>query len=115
MASRLQVTRHDDVFVIRFLDQKLGGDLPIQLGEELYGMASQEGCTKILLNFSGVDFFASDMLGNMVSLNKTMRQKGGKLVLCEVCPRLRQIFATTRLDKLLTVKATETEGLAALA
>jgi len=115
MASRLQVTKHEDVFVIRFLDQKLGGDLPIQLGQELYGMASQEECTKILLNFSGVDFFASDMLGNVVSLNKTMRLKGGKLALCEVCPRLRQVLATTKLDRLLTVKATEAEGLSALA
>lgn len=115
MASRLQVTRNDDVRVIHFLDQKLGGDLPIQLGDELLDLAAETDCTKILLSFSGVDFFASDMLGKVVSLNKAMRRKGGKLALCEICPRLRQVLTTTSLDKLLTVKATEAEGLAALA
>jgi len=115
MASRLQVARRDDVWVIRFLDRQLAGDLPIQLGQELVGIASQEGCTKILLNFSGVDFFASDMLGKVVGLHKMIKQKGGKLVLCEVCPHIRQILATTKLDLLLTVKTAEADGLAALA
>jgi len=78
-------------------------------------VVSQEGCTKILLNFSGVDFLASDMLGTVVSLNKTMKKKAGKLVLCEVCRDIRQVLATTKLDTLLTVKVTEAEGLMALA
>ena len=115
MTSRLEITRHDDVFVIRFLDRQLGGELPIQLGQEFYGVASQAGCTKILLNFSGVDFLASDMLGSVVSLNKMMKQKEGKLALCEVCPDIRQVLATTKLDTILTVKVNEAEGLSALA
>jgi anti-anti-sigma factor len=115
MASRLQITRHDDIVVIRFLDQKLVGDLPIQLGQEFYGVAAQEDCTKILLNFSGVDFLASDMLGTVVSLSKTMKKKAGKLVLCEVCPYMRQVITVTKLDTILTVKVTEAEGLIALA
>src|SRR3990167_10131763 len=103
MTSRLQVTRHDDVLLIRFSDQKLVGDLPIQLGQEFYGVAAQEDCTKILLNFSGVDFLASDMLGTVVSLNKTMKKKSGKLILCEICPHIRQVLAATKLDTILTV------------
>jgi anti-anti-sigma factor len=115
MAICLQVTKHDDVLVIRFLDQKLVGDLPDQLGEELIGVAAQEDCRKILLNFSGVDFLASDMLGKVVGLNKRMKQKEGKLVLCEVCPYIRQVITITKVDAILTVKGTEAEGLTALA
>ncbi len=112
MASpRLQVARHDDVWVIRFLDRQLVGSLPDELGGELYAVAAQEDCTKLLLSFSGVDFLASDMLGKVVVLNKKMKQKGGKLTLCRLCPYLREILATTKLDLILDVKDTEAEGL----
>ena len=115
MASRLQVARHDDVFVIRFLDQRLAGDLPEKLGDELYGLAARVDCTKILLSFAGVDFLASDMLGKVMGLNKRMKQKEGKLALCQVCPELHQVIAITKVDSILTIKGTEVEGLMALA
>lgn len=116
MASRrIEVARQDDVWVVRFLDQQLSGDLPDQLGADLYDVAAQQDCSKILLSFAGVDFLASDMLGKVVVLNKKMKQKGGQLALCEVCPYIRQILVTTRLDSILATKATESEGLAAFA
>jgi anti-anti-sigma factor len=111
----LQVTQHDDIWVVRFLDRQLAGDLPEVLGPELYGVAALEDCTKLLLSFAGVDFLASDMLGKVVVLNKKMKQKGGKLTLCELCPYIRQILATTKLDAILAMKATESEGLTAFA
>jgi anti-sigma B factor antagonist len=116
MPSRLvRVTRHEEVFVVRFLDRKLTGDLPRQLGEELSRVADQEQCTRLLLNFSGVDFLASDMLRTVVQLNKKLKQKGGKLTLCEICPCLRQVFIVTKLDTIIPLKDTECEGLAACA
>ncbi len=115
MATRMQITQNGDVFVIRFQDRRLAGDLPDQLGDELYRLAAEEDCTKILLNFSGVEFFASDMLGKVMALNKRMKQKKGRLAICEVCPYLHQVITVTRLDTLLTIAGTEAEGLSALA
>lgn len=109
--SHLQVTTHEDVWVVRFTDRQLVGSLPDDVGGELYAVAAQEGCTKLLLNFSGVEFLASDMLGKVVVLNKKMKQKGGKLTLCRLCPYVRQIFVTTKLDLILNVRETEAEGL----
>ena len=109
--SHLQVATHDDVWVIRFQDRQLVGDLPDVVGAELYAVAGQEGCMKLLLNFSGVEFLASDMLGKVVVLNKKMKQKGGKLTLCRLCPYLRQVLVTTKLDLILNVKETEAEAL----
>ena len=114
-ASHLQVAKHGDVWVVHFSDRQLSGDLPELLGPELYGVAAHADCGKLLLSFAGVDFLASDMLGKVVVLNKKMKQKGGKLTLCELCPYIRQILATTKLDAILAVKTTESEGLAALA
>jgi anti-anti-sigma factor len=111
--SHLQVTRHDDVWVIRFSDRQLVGALPDEVGAELYAVAAEDACTRLLLNFSGVDFLASDMLGKVVVLNKKMKQKGGKLTLCRLCPYLRQLLVTTKLDLILNVRETEAEGLTA--
>lgn len=111
--SHLQVTTHEDVWVVRFTDRQLVGNLPDEVGGELYAVAAQEGCTKLVLNFSGVEFLASDMLGKVVVLNKKMKQKGGKLTLCRLCPYVRQILVTTKLDLILSVKDTEAEGLTA--
>lgn len=112
-SSHLQVAIHGDIWVVRFLDPQLVGSLPDEVGAELYAVAAQEGCLKMLLNFSAVEFLASDMLGKVVVLNKKMKQKGGKLVLCRLCPYLRQILTTTKLDMILSVTDTEAEGLAA--
>jgi len=114
-SGHLQVTRTEDVLVVRFLDRKLAGDLPDRLEEELYGVADQEDCKRILLSFAGVQFLASDMLDKVVQLNKKMKQKGGRLMLCEMCPYLREIFVTTKLDSIIDLTNTESEGLAACA
>jgi hypothetical protein len=44
-----------------------------------------------------------------------MKQKGGRLVLCEVCPYIREVITISKIDAILTVKGTEAEGLMALA
>jgi len=112
-SGHLQLERRDDVWVVRFRDRQLSGDLPELLGPELYGVAAKADCAKLLLSFAGVDFLASDMLGKVVVLNKKMKQKGGKLTLCDVCPYIRQILATTKLDNILAVRDTEAEGMTA--
>ncbi len=50
-----------------------------------------------------------------MGLNQKMKQKGGRLALCEVCPYLRQVITITKVDAILTIRSTEAEGLAALA
>jgi anti-anti-sigma factor len=113
--THLQVTRNEDVVVVHFVDRKLAGDLPNQVGAELLNVAAQSDCMRLLVSFAGVDFLASDMLGKVVQLNSRMKKKGGRLTLCEICPYLRQVFVTTKLDLLIAIKNSEAEGLAACA
>ena len=113
--AHLHVTRNNDVVVVHFVDQQLAGDLPNEVGAELLAVAAQNDCMKLLVSFAGVDFLASDMLGKVVQLNIRMKKKGGKLTLCEICPYLREVFATTKLDLLIQIKGSEAEGLAACA
>jgi anti-anti-sigma regulatory factor len=51
------------------------------------------------------------MFGKLLSVKKTMAEKGGLLRLCEICPNIRLIFRHTHLDQILDIRDTETEAL----
>jgi anti-sigma B factor antagonist len=64
----------------------------------------------ILLDMSQVQYISSQFVGILVSLQKKLSElSDGKLVLCGVGPRLTELLKITQLDRLLTVKATQSE------
>lgn len=94
---QLQVSKQGDVYVVRFLQPRLSDSLAVEVGEELYWVAQQPDCTRLLLNFSGVEHLSSAVLGKLLSLNRKMKQKG-KLKACEISPGLRSAFMWTVLE-----------------
>ena len=53
------------------------------------------------------------MLGTFLSLNRMLRADGGRLVLCGVDARLREIFGIFKLPQLLRICENEQEALQA--
>jgi anti-anti-sigma factor len=93
----LRVERRDGITLACFLDNKIHAELAITtLGDELQALAARPDCTKLVLSFSEVEFLTSIMLGKLISANRAMHEKGGTLVLCEICDNLRTIFRLTR-------------------
>lgn len=103
----LDVTKNGDEFAVRFLDQKLLDSAADEVGAELYSVAAQAECNRLVLSFAGVDLLTSEMLGKVIVLNKKLRQKDGKLTLCDMGPYVREIFAVTRLDTILEIRESE--------
>jgi len=112
---RLRIREHGDVLILGFRDEHLTADLAASLGEEFNAAAAQERFRKVLVNFSGVSFICSDVLGKLVTLNKRVRQKGGRLKLCGICPYIREILAVTRLDTIMDIAENERDALLAFA
>jgi anti-anti-sigma factor len=112
---RMRFTQRDDLLVLGFLDGRLHADLAFEIGEELNAAIAREGITKIVLDFSGVDFACTDVVFKFVVLNKRARERGQRLTLCGVCPHIREIFAITKLDTVLDITDTQTDALLALA
>ena len=52
----------------------------------------------------------SSGLGELVAAESALRQRGGKLVLCNVPPKLRALIATLGLDRLFRIVDTEDEA-----
>jgi anti-sigma B factor antagonist len=113
---RLEVSRIGDVTVVRFVDRRILDHANIeQIDRELIEIVEQDGCNKLLLNFSDVEFFSSAALGRLVKLDKTLKKKGGALVLSNIRPTIYDAFNITQLYKVFDIKEDEAEALAALA
>jgi anti-anti-sigma factor len=58
------------------------------------------GSPDVVVDLSGVGFAGSAALGNFVALNRGTRQRGGRLVLCNVDPTVREVLRASKLDVL---------------
>src|SRR5438128_1633205 len=109
---RHEVEDIGDVTVVSFTDRKILDEQNIQLiGEQLFNLVDESGRKKLLLNFGNVEYMSSAALGKLITLNKKVQAAGGKLVLCNIDPQIREVFEITKLDKLFVIRGDEQEGL----
>ena len=109
---RLEVEDIGDVTVINFVDRKILDEQNIQIiGEQLFGLVDESARKRLLLNFSNVEYMSSAALGKLITLNKKVQAAGGKLVLCNIIPQIKEVFEITKLNKLLNIRKDEQEGL----
>jgi anti-sigma B factor antagonist len=97
--------------VVHFHDGKITEELAVSgLGQELNVVVGRPDCQKLVLDFSNVDFLTSAMLGKLVSINRKIKEKGGTLRLCGVCPNIRLIFKYTALDTIFDIRDTQSDA-----
>ena len=110
---RLQVSQAGNVTVVRFVDRKILDEANIQeLGQELFQLVEEDGRKALLLNFSSVEFLSSAALGKLITLDKKVKAKAGKLKLSNIRPEIYEVFAITKLNKLFDIKDDEADALA---
>jgi len=113
--SRIEVNESSGVSVIRFKDEKIIDPESIQqLGLELFSLIEKDQRTKLVLNFSKVDFLSSAALGKLITFEKKAKKAGSELILTNISPEIFQVFAITNLDKLFKIKDSEADALAVL-
>ena len=67
-------------------------------------LVAEDEVSKLLLDFTRVQYLSSQAIGIVLSLNKKLGQvEAGKLALCGVGPQLAQLLKLTRLDRILTI------------
>lgn len=65
----------------------------------------EEGTQRLVVDFGGIDFVDSSGLSVLVSAYKLMQGKAGKMVLSNLPPNVRSLFALTRLNQAFQVFA----------
>jgi anti-sigma B factor antagonist len=93
----------DDVLVAQFTCDKILDDvLVLRIGQQLLRLPEQaEG--KILLDFQGVEFMSSAMIGKIVVLSKTCRANKIELRMCNVPSSVTSVLNKRRLTSVFTI------------
>ena len=100
---RLMVTKQNDVTVVELMDQKILEEGSIaKIGEKLYALVAA-GAPSLVLDFAEVGYMSSSALGMLITLNKRVREKDGRLWLCNIKPSIKEVFTITRLDEVFTL------------
>jgi anti-anti-sigma factor len=101
------------VLIVRFNTPYLRDDRLIrQLFEQIEQMV-EAGQNKVILNFTGLEAFASYAIGKMIALNAKLVAPG-KLALCGLTPIVNEIIDIMALRKRFAIYDTERAALDAL-
>jgi anti-anti-sigma factor len=104
--SMLRVSEAGDVTVISFSVASISSgcgleDMSGRLGEYV----ETQKPAKMVVDFDGVRFLSSQVLGILIDMWKRLKGYGGKLVICGIDPQLNRIFRITHLDKVFRFSA----------
>ena len=81
------------------------------LGAALERLAELPG-QRVVLSFLGVTHITSVVLRKLVELHKRLEESGGELRLADIDPHVYEMFAITRLDRMLRIYEREDEAIA---
>jgi anti-sigma B factor antagonist len=101
---RLDIDEVGDVTIAKFIDKKILDENNIQIiGNQLFSMIDDEGRTKIILDFTNVEYLSSAALGKLITMEKKVKASKGKLRLCCIRPEIYEVFAITKLNRLFKI------------
>lgn len=97
----LRITTSGDVAVVSFGTPAIDALSGIEeMTERLRAYIGTEQPKKMVVDFTGVRFFTSQMLGVLVDVWRRLRDYGGRLLICGINPQLNRVFRITNLDRI---------------
>ena len=97
----IEFVTHRDVTVVSFNEASIYGVSNVdQVNEELRRFVTRDKPKKMIVDFSGVKFISSQMLGLLVDLWRKMTEYGGIVLISGIVPQLNRVFKITNLDKI---------------
>ncbi len=99
------------IVVVRFTVNVLRDDRIIRDLFEALDRLVEAGRTRMVLNFAGIQMFASYAIGKLITLDNRITKQTGRLVMCELTPVVDEIVDIMRLRRRFTIVKTEREAL----
>ncbi|MGE3776172.1 MAG: STAS domain-containing protein [Pirellulaceae bacterium] len=111
--SSLRTQEVEEVLVVYFTDAKILDEARIQqIGTELMSAAaSASQKKKMVLNFQGVQFMSSAMIGKLVLLSKKCKNDQVVLKMCNISANVLEVFKITKLNKVFEIFDTEDKAI----
>jgi len=108
----LETAQHDDITILTPVTRRLDASVARQFREAVTAQIDQ-GHTRLLLDFSRVDFIDSSCLGTLISLLKAINGKG-EMALCALNANIQSMFKLTRMDRVFTLYGNQHDALTAM-
>ena len=101
---RISVEYSENATIITFVDEKILEEKEIQvLQESVMSVIEQAERLNLILDFRNVRFLSSAVLGLLIRISKKVYEQDGQLRLCNISPKIFEIFRITRLTKIFDI------------
>jgi len=108
MTATLRTQENEGVLVVYFTDAKILDDSRIQqIGKDLVEVTANAVEKKLVLNFHGVNFMSSAMIGKLVLLNNKCKKEEIALKLSDISAEIFQVFKIMKLNKIFDIQKDE--------
>ena len=86
------------VVVLSLNEAQINNDVIAEnLRDEMLSLYLAAGAVHAVIDFQAVQYLSSAGFRPLLSLNRQVRERGGRLVLCGMQPQVEEVFAVTRL------------------
>lgn len=101
---RISVEYAENATIVAFVDEKILEEKDIRvLQESIMSVVEQTGRINLILDFCNVKFLSSAVLGLLIRISKKVYEHDGQLRLCNISPKIYEIFKITRLTKIFDI------------
>ncbi len=108
---KISIEYKGKVTIAILTEEKILQEAEIQgLENSMMALIEQASGINLIINFCNVKFLTSSALGLLISVFTKMHETGGKLKLCSIDPRILEVFAITRLDKVFEIYDSQAEA-----
>jgi anti-sigma B factor antagonist len=105
---QLQTEQHPGYTLARMPVTRLDAAVASALRSATADLANQ-GRFRVVLDLAGVEFVDSSGLGALIHMHKTLEPQG-RLALCNVDPKVTQLFKVTRLQRIFAIAGNADEA-----
>jgi len=102
---RISVEYAENATIVTLVDEKILEEKDIRALQEsiVSVIESASGGINLILDFRNVRFLSSAVLGLLIRISKRIYERAGQLRLCNIDPRIHEIFKITRLTKVFDI------------
>jgi anti-sigma B factor antagonist len=101
---RISVEYMDNATIIAFTDEKILEETDIRaLQESVVSVIEQAEGLNLVLDFHSVKYLSSAVLGLLIRISKRIYERGGQLRLCNINPKIYEVFRITRLTQVFDI------------
>lgn len=102
---RISVEYSENATIVTFTDERILKDEDIQALQEsiISVVESAGGGISLILDFCNVRFLSSAVLGLLMRISKRIYERDGQLRLCNIDPKIYEIFKITRLTRIFDI------------